>query len=88
MAGSMASRTRLRRRLSWYLVGFLIILAMVWVDPNVGTDLYVGLGDKGEAVLLGIALRGRRHGPGDRASPCSAITASGCPRSAPIRWRC
>jgi len=48
--------TRLRRRLSWYLVGFLIILAMVWVDPNVGVDLFVGLGDKSQAVLLGIAL--------------------------------
>ena len=48
--------TRLRRRLSWYLIGLLIILLIVEVDPNVGIELYVGLGDKGQAILLGIAF--------------------------------
>ena len=48
--------TRLRRRLSWYLVGLLIVLAIVVVDPNVSLDLFVGLGDRGGAVLLGIAF--------------------------------
>ncbi len=48
--------TRLRRRLSWYLVGLLIVLVIVVVDPNVSFDLFVGLGDRGGAVLLGIAF--------------------------------
>jgi hypothetical protein len=48
--------TRLRRRLSWYLIGFLIILAIVEVDPTVGFDLFVGLGDRASAILLGIAF--------------------------------
>jgi len=48
--------TRLRRRLSWYLIGLLILLAMEVADPNIGIDLYVGLGDKSAAVLLGIAF--------------------------------
>jgi hypothetical protein len=48
--------TRLRRRLSWYLIGLLIILLIVEVDPDVGIQLYVGLGDKSKAVLLGIAF--------------------------------
>ena len=48
--------TRLRRRLSWYLVGLLIVLVIVVVDPNVSLDLYVGLGDREGAVLLGIAF--------------------------------
>lgn len=48
--------TRLRRRLSWYLIGFLIILAIVEVDPTVGFDLFVGLGDRASAILFGIAF--------------------------------
>ncbi|MGH2513214.1 MAG: CPBP family glutamic-type intramembrane protease [Candidatus Limnocylindrales bacterium] len=48
--------TGLRRRLSWYLVGLLIIVAITKVDPNVGSDLYVGLGDRNSAVLLGLAF--------------------------------
>ena len=55
-AGPDDRPTRLRRRLSWYLIGFVIVLAIVEVDPSVGTDLYVGLGDRGGAVLLGIAF--------------------------------
>ena len=48
--------TRLRRRLSWYLIGFLIILLIVEVDPEVGVELFVGMGDKSQAILLGIAF--------------------------------
>jgi hypothetical protein len=48
--------TRLRRRLSWYLVGFLIVLLIVEADPTVGADLYVGLGDRASAIGLGIAF--------------------------------
>jgi Type II CAAX prenyl endopeptidase Rce1-like len=48
--------TRLRRRLSWYLVGFLIVLVMVLADPSVGLDLFVGLGDRATAIALGIAF--------------------------------
>jgi hypothetical protein len=54
--GPDGQATRLRRRLSWYLIGLLIILAIVVVDPRVGLDLYVGLGARGGAVLLGIAF--------------------------------
>ncbi len=48
--------TRLRRRLSWYLVGFLIILLIVAADPTVSIDLFVGLGDRASAIALGIAF--------------------------------
>jgi hypothetical protein len=48
--------TRLRRRLSWYLIGFVIVLAIVVVDPTVATDLFVGLGDRPRAVAFGIAF--------------------------------
>ena len=48
--------TRLRRRLSWYLVGFLIILTMFTIYPGLAEDLFVGLGDKGGAVFYGIIL--------------------------------
>ncbi len=48
--------TRLRRRLGWYLVGLLIVLAIFVVDPNAPLDLYVGPGDRSAAVLLGIAF--------------------------------
>jgi hypothetical protein len=54
--GPDGQATRLRRRLSWYLIGLAIILAIVVVDPTVGLDLFVGLGDRGGAVLLGIAF--------------------------------
>jgi hypothetical protein len=54
--GPDGQATRLRRRLSWYLIGLGIILAIVVVDPTVGLDLFVGLGDRGGAVLLGIAF--------------------------------
>ena len=48
--------TRLRRRLSWYLVGFLLILAIVFVYPDAATDLFIGLGDKSLAILYGVAF--------------------------------
>ena len=49
-------RIRLRRRLSWYLIGLLITLAVVTIYPNVSSELFVGLGDRAQAVLLGIAM--------------------------------
>lgn len=54
--GPDGQRTRLRRRMSWYLIGLMIVLAIVVVDPNVGTDLFVGLGDRAQAVLFGVAF--------------------------------
>ncbi len=55
-SGPDGNPTRLRRRLSWYLVGLLIIAAIFVVEPTASIDLYVGLGNRGAAVLLGIAL--------------------------------
>jgi hypothetical protein len=54
--GPEGEPTRLRRRLSWYMIGLLIILAIVLVDPTVWRDLFVGLGDRASAILLGIAF--------------------------------
>lgn len=48
--------TRLRRRLSWFLIGLTIILVIVSADPDVGTDLFIGLGDRSLAILYGIGL--------------------------------
>ena len=45
--------TRLRRRLSWYLVGFLIILTMVWIYPGLAEDLFVGLGTRAGRSSMG-----------------------------------
>ena len=49
-------RTSLLRRLSWILVGFALIGALLLVHPNPAGDLGLTLGDRSEALLLGFAF--------------------------------
>lgn len=45
----------LRRRLSWYLLGLLGILAVMVLHPNPESDLYLQLGDRLGVLILGLA---------------------------------
>ena len=45
----------LLRRLAWYALGIGGILAILWIHPSPSTDLYLGLGDRLSAVMLGLA---------------------------------
>lgn len=45
----------LARRLAWYVLGIGLILAVLQIYPNPATDLYLGLGDRLGAVVLGLA---------------------------------
>jgi membrane protease YdiL (CAAX protease family) len=49
------SRPSLRRRLSWYVVGVLLIAAVVWAHPDPGGELHLQLGDRLAAVVYGFA---------------------------------
>lgn len=49
------NRPSLRRRLGWYLLGIGGILAILWIHPNPAGDLFLGLGDRLSAVMLGLA---------------------------------
>jgi membrane protease YdiL (CAAX protease family) len=46
-------RAPLFRRLSWILLGFALVAALLLVHPDPGADLGLGLGDRGQALLLG-----------------------------------
>jgi membrane protease YdiL (CAAX protease family) len=48
-------RPRIRRRLSWYGLGFGLAVALLFIHPEPQRDLYLGSGDRFEAVLGGIA---------------------------------
>ncbi len=43
------------RRLAWYTLGIGGILAILWIHPNPTNDLYLGLGDRLSAIMLGLA---------------------------------
>jgi membrane protease YdiL (CAAX protease family) len=43
----------LLRRLAWYVMGFALVLAIVLIHPAPGSDLFLGLGDRGGAILGG-----------------------------------
>lgn len=43
------------RRFAWYILGVLGILAVLQVHPRAGSELYLGLGDRLGAVILGLA---------------------------------
>jgi hypothetical protein len=43
------------RRLSWYLLGLLGILAVMVLHPSSGADLYLNLGDRLGVIILGLA---------------------------------
>jgi membrane protease YdiL (CAAX protease family) len=48
-------RPRVRRRLAWYGLGFAIAIAILFIHPAPQRDLYLGSGDRLQAVLGGIA---------------------------------
>lgn len=43
------------RRFAWYILGVLGILAVLQIHPRPDTELYLGLGDRLGAVILGLA---------------------------------
>ncbi len=49
-------RASLPRRLSWTLLGFALVGALLVVHPNAPGDLGITLGDRGEALLLGFGF--------------------------------
>ncbi len=48
-------RPRLRRRLTWYGLGFALVIAILFVHPSPQADLFLGSGDRIRAVVGGIA---------------------------------
>jgi hypothetical protein len=48
-------RPKLRRRIAWYGMGFALVIGLLYVHPTPQQDLYLGSGDRLEAVLGGIA---------------------------------
>jgi membrane protease YdiL (CAAX protease family) len=48
-------RPRLRRRVTWYALGFALVVAVVFVHPSPQADLFLGSGDRIRAVVGGIA---------------------------------
>ena len=59
-------RASFLRRLSWILLGFALVGALLLVHPDPAADLGITLGDRGEALLLGLRVRRRRHAAGGR----------------------
>lgn len=49
-------RASFLRRLSWILLGFALVGALLVVHPNAAGDLGITLGDRGEALLLGFGF--------------------------------
>src|SRR4249919_4044676 len=49
------ARPKLRRRIAWYGMGFGLVVALLFIHPSPQRDLYLGSGDRLEAVLGGIA---------------------------------
>jgi membrane protease YdiL (CAAX protease family) len=49
-------RASLVRRLSWIVLGFALVGALLLVHPNPAGDLGIELGDRGEALLLGFGF--------------------------------
>jgi membrane protease YdiL (CAAX protease family) len=49
-------RASFLRRLSWILLGFALVGALLVVHPNAAGDLGIALGDRGEALLFGFGF--------------------------------
>ncbi len=49
------NKPSLVRRLAWYTIGIGGILAVLWIHPNPAGDLFLGLGDRVGALILGLA---------------------------------
>ncbi len=47
-------RPRIRRRLAWYGLGFALSIAILYIHPDPQRDLYLGSGDRFDAVIGGI----------------------------------
>ncbi len=45
----------LRRRLAWYLLGLLLVVATWYALPDPETQLFLRLGDRGSAITFGLA---------------------------------
>jgi membrane protease YdiL (CAAX protease family) len=48
-------RPRIRRRLAWYGMGVALALAILFIHPSPQQDLFLGSGDRLEAVFFGLA---------------------------------
>jgi membrane protease YdiL (CAAX protease family) len=48
-------RPRVRRRLAWYGLGFVLAVGILYIHPSPQTDLFLGSGDRLTSVLGGIA---------------------------------
>src|SRR4029453_3161351 len=44
-----------RRRIAWYLIGFVLIGAIVFIHPQPREILMLGVGDRGLTILWGFA---------------------------------
>ncbi len=49
-------RSPLGMRLAWYAIGVGGIVAILWIHPAPGTELFLTVGEPGSSVLLGLAL--------------------------------
>ena len=82
-------RPRVRRRLAWYGLGFAHRHRHPVHPPRRRRrDLYLGSGDRLQAVLGGIAYGLHRHPRGGRASRRTATTGSASPTPGRIPGRC
>jgi membrane protease YdiL (CAAX protease family) len=54
-ANRYGERPRIRRRLTWYGIGFAIAVAILLIHPSPQVDLFLGSGDRLRAVVGGIA---------------------------------
>jgi membrane protease YdiL (CAAX protease family) len=54
-ANRYGERPRIRRRLTWYGIGFGIAVAILLISPSPQVDLFLGSGDRLRAVVGGIA---------------------------------
>jgi Type II CAAX prenyl endopeptidase Rce1-like len=48
-------RPSLKRRLAWYLVGFILIAGAAIIHPSASGQLYLGLGDRFSVITFGLA---------------------------------
>lgn len=46
-------RPSARLRLAWYVIGLVLIAAILLIHPDAASDLGLGLGDRGEAIVFG-----------------------------------
>jgi hypothetical protein len=47
-------RPTIGRRVAWYLLGMVVAVAILWIHPAPQTDLFLGSGDRGLAIVWGL----------------------------------